>query len=70
MSNSEKLELSNLPDSIQTALKKDIPEQLVSEELKKITLALTQNSSNKTKAARQLGISRMTLWRKMKAFNL
>jgi transcriptional regulator with PAS, ATPase and Fis domain len=70
MSNSEKLELSNLPDSIQTALKKDIPEQLVSEELKKITLALTQNSSNKTKAAKQLGISRMTLWRKMKAFNL
>ena len=70
MSNSEKLELSNLPDSIQTALKKDIPEQLVSEELKKITVALTQNASNKTKTAKQLGISRMTLWRKMKAFNL
>ena len=70
MSNSGQLELSNLPDSIQTALKKDIPEQLISDEVKKITQALIQNCSNKTKTAKQLGISRMTLWRKMKTHNL
>mgnify|MGYP000079212402 CR=1 FL=1 len=70
MSNSGQLELSNLPDSIQTALKKDIPEQLISDEVKKITQALIQNCSNKTKTAKQLGISRMTLWRKMQTHNL
>ena len=70
MSNSEELLLSNLPDSIQIALKKDIPQQLISDEVKKITQALIQNCSNKTKTAKLLGISRMTLWRKMKTHNL
>ena len=70
MSNSEELLLANLPNSIQTALKKDIPQQLISDEVKKITQALIQNCSNKTKTAKQLGISRMTLWRKMKTHNL
>lgn len=70
MSNGEKLMLSSLPDSIQTAIEADNSQQFSSTEEKKITQALVQNCSNKTKAAKQLGISRMTLWRKMKAHNL
>jgi transcriptional regulator of acetoin/glycerol metabolism len=70
MSNSEELRLSDLPDSIQTALNTKSSEQHISEEAKKITQALIQNCSNKTKTAKQLGISRMTLWRKMKTHNL
>lgn len=69
MSNNSELSLSDLPDSIQTAIKNDAGKLLISEQ-EKITQALINNCHNKTKTAVQLGISRMTLWRKMKAYNL
>jgi two-component system response regulator AtoC len=69
MSNNNELSLSDLPDSIQTAIKNDASKLLISEQ-EKITQALINNCHNKTKTAVQLGISRMTLWRKMKAYNL
>jgi DNA-binding NtrC family response regulator len=39
-------------------------------ELQRITRALLAHRNNKTQAARSLGISRMTLWRKMKSLDL
>jgi len=69
MSNNAELSLSDLPNSIQTAISNDRSKKLVLEQ-EKITQALINNCNNKTKTAIQLGISRMTLWRKMKAYNL
>jgi transcriptional regulator with PAS, ATPase and Fis domain len=70
MSNNKQLSQSDLPESIQSALKAEVNNQYISEEAKKITQALAQNCSNKTKTAEQLGISRMTLWRKIRDYNL
>ena len=39
-------------------------------ELEKILLALEQAQGKKTEAARRLGLSRVTLWKKMKKYNL
>jgi transcriptional regulator with PAS, ATPase and Fis domain len=69
MSNGSELRLSDLPSSIQTATGDDATKKkLLEQEI--ITQALINNCNNKTKTAIQLGISRMTLWRKMKNYNL
>jgi transcriptional regulator of acetoin/glycerol metabolism len=39
-------------------------------ELEKILLALEQAQGKKAEAARRLGLSRVTLWKKMKKYNL
>jgi len=39
-------------------------------ELEKILLALEQAQGKKVEAARRLGLSRVTLWKKMKKYNL
>ncbi|MDG1694488.1 MAG: sigma-54 dependent transcriptional regulator [Porticoccaceae bacterium] len=64
------LKVSDLPENIQSGLKAQQvkPKPLLDRPLIKKTLAL--NSGNRTLAAKNLGISRMTLWRKMKLYNL
>jgi transcriptional regulator with PAS, ATPase and Fis domain len=69
MTSGSELRLSDLPDSIQTAINNDATEKFLLEK-EEIIQALTNNFNNKTKTSVQLGISRMTLWRKMKAYNL
>jgi transcriptional regulator with PAS, ATPase and Fis domain len=39
-------------------------------ELEKILMALEQSQGKKTEAARRLGLSRVSLWKKMKKYNL
>ncbi len=39
-------------------------------ELEKILLALEQSQGKKAEAARRLGLSRVTLWKKMKKYNV
>jgi transcriptional regulator with PAS, ATPase and Fis domain len=69
MTSGSELRLSDLPDSIQTAINNDATKKFLLEK-EEIIQALTNNFNNKTKTSVQLGISRMTLWRKMKAYNL
>jgi transcriptional regulator with PAS, ATPase and Fis domain len=69
MTSGSELRLSDLPDSIQTAMNNDATKKFLLEK-EEIIQALTNNFNNKTKTSVQLGISRMTLWRKMKAYNL
>ena len=44
--------------------------RVLEDEARLILRALEENAYNKTEAARHLGISRVTLWRKLKALNL
>jgi len=48
----------------------DIGKEKKQKELGIILTALKDNSYNKSKTAEALGVSRVTLWRKMKAFNI
>jgi two-component system response regulator AtoC len=69
MANKAQLKIDDLPENIQKALVIDIP---IKKKLTRrmIVSALKRNSSNRNKTAEFLGISRMTLWRKMKTFKL
>jgi transcriptional regulator with PAS, ATPase and Fis domain len=66
----KKLRVSDLPENIQSGLEAQQvkPKLLLDRPLIKKTLAI--NSGNRTLTAKHLGISRMTLWRKMKLYNL
>ncbi len=64
-------ELSSGPKSVTTfqSTKNDIPERLAESEKEAILNALWRCKFNQTRAAKELGISRITLWRKMSKYN-
>lgn len=71
----EIIEAKHLPASIRPALKADKSEDSESATIKQmeiilITQALRRNKGNKTATAKQLGIDKSTLFRKMKAFEI
>jgi transcriptional regulator with PAS, ATPase and Fis domain len=65
---SDTIEVADLPDYL---VNEKIPEVSGSNsEEEKIRLVLSQCNGNKTLAAKQLGISRVTLWKKIKAMGI
>jgi len=71
----EIIEAKHLPASVRPALKADKSEDSEPATIKQmeiilITQALQRNKGNKTAAAKQLGIDKSTLFRKMKAFDI
>jgi len=71
----EIIEAKHLPTSVRPALKVDKSEDSEPATIKQmeiilITQALQRNNGNKTAAAKQLGIDKSTLFRKMKAFDI
>ena len=71
----EYIEAEHLPLSVRPALKTDKtvstqPATIKQMELVLITQALRRNKGNKTAAARELGIDKSTLFRKMKTFDI
>ncbi len=71
----EIIEAKHLPVSVRPALKADKSEDSEPATIKQmeiilITQALQRNNGNKTAAAKQLGIDKSTLFRKMKAFGI
>jgi DNA-binding NtrC family response regulator len=70
MANGKRLITSDLPDSIQSALAQKNRPQRIFLNAQIVARALNKNKNNRNKTAEFLGISRMTLWRKMKAYKL
>lgn len=70
MANSGRLVINDLPENIQKALNLKKPVKRKNLTRKIITKALYKNDNNRNKTAENLGVSRMTLWRKMKAYDL
>ena len=70
MANKDHLTINDLPENIQKALNINIPVKRKKLTRKKIISALKKNTYNRNNTADFLGISRMTLWRKMKAYKL
>jgi len=70
MASGSTLTVSDLPDSIQTAFELNPESKQPQLNPETISKALILNRNNRNKAAEYLGVSRMTLWRKMKAYNL
>jgi PAS domain S-box-containing protein len=75
MCRSEIIENKHLPTSFQKAANTDYPDiktAVTLEEMERIfiTHALKQNNGNRTAAAKQLGIHKSTLFRKLKALNI
>jgi len=71
----EIIEVKHLPASVRPDLKKENaknsePATIKQMEIILITQALKRNKGNKTAAAKQLGIDKSTLFRKMKAFDI
>ena len=71
----EIIEAKHLPASVRPALKSDKskdsePATIKQMEIILITQALRRNKGNKTAAAKELGIDKSTLFRKMKAFDI
>jgi len=71
----EIIEAKHLPSSVRPALKKEDaknsePATIKQMEIILITQALRRNNSNKTATAKELGIDKSTLFRKMKAFDI
>jgi len=71
----EIIEAKHLPSSVRPALKKENaknsePATIKQMEIILITQALRRNKGNKTATAKELGIDKSTLFRKMKAFNI
>jgi len=71
----EIIEAKHLPASIRPSSKQDKtkvgqPATIKQMEILLITQALQRNKGNKTAAAKELGINKSTLFRKMKAFNV
>lgn len=68
---SRSIEPSSLPIEICKASKHFVSSQAGSQdERERLMVALQQAGWNKAKASRELGIDRVTLWRKMKRFNI
>lgn len=70
MANKDRLNIDDLPENIQKAFNIDMPVKRKKLTRRMIVSALKRNSSNRNKTAEFLGISRMTLWRKMKTYKL
>jgi DNA-binding NtrC family response regulator len=70
MATDKQLQLSDLPESIQSSLKTQSARKKTVLNKKIIIKTLAENGGNRTLTAQHLDVSRMTLWRKMKAFNL
>jgi len=70
MAAEKRLKLSDLPESIQSTLEFQIIKKKPILNAEVISEALASNGGNRAETAQHLGISRMTLWRKMKAHNL
>jgi len=70
MATGETLKISDLPDRIQASIGLDLQLKNTKLNPKIITDALLLHRGRRGETAQYLGISRMTLWRKMKAFNL
>ena len=71
----EIIEAKHLPSSVRPAIEKEDtrtsePATIKQMEIILITQALRRNKGNKTAAAKELGIDKSTLFRKMKAFNI
>ena len=71
----EIIEAKHLPSSVRPALKKENaknsePATIKQMEIILITQALRRNNGNKTATAKELGIDKSTLFRKMKAFDI
>jgi len=71
----EIIEAKHLPTSVRPALKADKSEESESATIKQmeiilITQALRRNKGNKTATAKQLGIDKSTLFRKMKTYDI
>ena len=71
----EIIEAKHLPSSIHPTLKKENAENSAPATIKQmeiilITQALIRNNGNKTATAKELGIDKSTLFRKMKAFDI
>ncbi|MFH1613662.1 MAG: sigma 54-interacting transcriptional regulator [Planctomycetota bacterium] len=71
----EIIEAKHLPSSVRPALKKENaknsePATIKQMEIILITQALRRNKGNKTATAKELGIDKSTLFRKMKAFDI
>ncbi|HEY5998355.1 MAG TPA: sigma 54-interacting transcriptional regulator [bacterium] len=64
------VELSDLPDYLFQGQPGQEPAVQQGDERGRITAALAQFKGNKTLAAKHLGISRVTLWKKLKAMSL
>ena len=70
MATDRQLKLSDLPESVQSTLEFQIEKKSPELNAKTISQALDAHRGNRTETAEYLGISRMTLWRKMKVHNL
>lgn len=71
----ERIEVNHLPDELRTADTRAFPEtgavaSLADREEAYLRWALEQSGGNKSKAARMLGIDRVSLWRKLKKFGM
>lgn len=71
----EIIETKHLPSSVSPSLKTEFPPTTVPATIKQMEImlikqALKRNKGNKTAAAKQLGINKSTLFRKMKSFNI
>ncbi|HAM52588.1 MAG TPA: hypothetical protein DCP92_18515 [Nitrospiraceae bacterium] len=62
------IEVSDLPDYLVYEKKTERNENHIDSE--KISSTLSQYNGNKTLAAKHLGISRVTLWKKLKALGI
>jgi transcriptional regulator of acetoin/glycerol metabolism len=62
------IEVSDLPDYLIQEKQAEEHEGLIDEEKLRLTLSLYKG--NKTLAAKHLGISRVTLWKKLKALDI
>jgi len=70
MATGKYLKLSDLPESIQTSLKPKKAQKKPVLNKQIIAKTLDINGGSRSETARHLGISRMTLWRKMQDYNL
>jgi PAS domain S-box-containing protein len=71
----EIIEVRHLPSSVRPATKTEFPQTSEPATIKQVEIALIKqalkrNKGNKTAAAKQLGIDKSTLFRKMKAFDI
>ena len=66
----QSIEPGDLPDSINKGENASVPETSASEERERLVAALKESGGNQSKAARLLGVSRMTVWKRMKKYGL
>jgi propionate catabolism operon transcriptional regulator len=69
---SEHFDYYHKPNVHKMTVEQDIPQPVILKDIERARIidCLLYNKGNKTKTAKQLGISRATLWRKMKEYNI